>query len=134
MLKEKKKLMKNKKLLTQSEFQIMHILWSLPDQRGYTGDILGKYETPKPAYTTVATFLKILVTKGFVKSRKKNGKVFFTPLISRADYAKEALATTKDYYFDGSFMEMMKFYLKNEEISADDANTLISLIQQQINK
>lgn len=122
--------MKDKKILTHSEFQIMHYLWGLPGQCGYTGEILKCYEEPKPAYTTVATFLKILVQKGFVKSRKKNSKIFFTPTLTRAEYAEIALAKTKEHYFDGSFMDMMKFYISHEQLSDEQKDELIAMIKQ----
>lgn len=121
--------MKDKRLLTRSEFQIMHYLWSLPGQSGYTGDIVKSFDDPKPAYTTIATFLKILAQKGFVKSRKKNGKIIFTPTISRAEYAHVALTQTKDFYFDGSFMDMMKFYLNIENPTPEQKDELIQIIQ-----
>lgn len=108
----------------------MHCLWSLPSQSGYTGELLQLYEEPKPAYTTVATFLKILASKGFVKSKKKNGKIFFTPTISRKDYAKVALADTKNNFFDGSFMDMMKFYINSEQLTDEEKNELIEIIRK----
>ena len=42
--------MKNHKQLTKSEFQVMDILWNLPEQSGFTSDILKEYPEPKPAY------------------------------------------------------------------------------------
>ena len=62
--------MKEKKFLTKAEHQVMLILWGLKEKGGFTNDILRGYEEPKPAYTTLATFLKILSNKGFVKSSK----------------------------------------------------------------
>ena len=50
--------------LTRAEEQIMHILWQL--EKGFIKDILEEFDDPKPAYTTVATVVKILEKKGFV--------------------------------------------------------------------
>jgi BlaI family penicillinase repressor len=44
--------------LTKAEAEIMKILWQL--KKGFIKDILAKMDDPKPAYTTVATFVKIL--------------------------------------------------------------------------
>ena len=55
--------MSTNKFLTKSEFQVMLILWSLPGKGGFTHDILALFEDPKPAYTTLATFLKILTKR-----------------------------------------------------------------------
>ena len=50
--------------LTKSEMTVMNILWEMPDG-GTVYDVLAKYEEPKPAYTTTATFMKILEKKGY---------------------------------------------------------------------
>ena len=62
--------------LTRAEIQIMNILWEMPDG-GCVHDIIARYEDPKPAYTTIATFMKILLNKKFVEYRKVTGKTYF---------------------------------------------------------
>ena len=49
--------------LTKAEMQVMNILWSLPSMKGTISDVLEGYGEKKPAYTTVATFMKILLNK-----------------------------------------------------------------------
>ena len=44
--------------LTDGEERIMQMLWSLGE--GTVNDILAVIPEPKPKYTTVATFIKIL--------------------------------------------------------------------------
>ena len=47
--------------LTRGEEEIMQILWRLGD--AVVNEIIAQTEEPRPKYTTVATFLKILKTK-----------------------------------------------------------------------
>ena len=54
------------KSLTKAEEQIMQILWDLNE--GVVKDVVEKFDEPRPAYTTVATVLKVLEKKGFVAS------------------------------------------------------------------
>ena len=98
--------MEKNKPLTKSEFQVMDILWSLPEQSGFTGDILKAYPDPKPAYTTLATFLKIMKKKGFVDSDMVNKMHRFTPLISRDEYTRYFMNSVKDTYFGGSLVSL----------------------------
>ena len=63
--------MKDKKQLTKSETQVMKALWELPGSQGYSSEIMASLPEPKPAPTTLLTFLKILKDKGFVSSVKK---------------------------------------------------------------
>ena len=48
--------------LTKMEFQIMSILWDI-NHSACGWDILNRFEEPKPAYTTIATYLKVLYEK-----------------------------------------------------------------------
>ena len=59
--------------LTKAEMQVMNILWSLPSMKGTISDVLEGYGEKKPAYTTVATFMKILLNKGYVGFEKLKG-------------------------------------------------------------
>lgn len=122
--------MKETKLLTRSEFQVMTILWNLPGQSGCTGDLLAHYKDPKPAYTTLATFLKILNNKGFVKFKKRNGKLYYTPSVSQLKYADLYLAPAKDIFFGGSFVDMMRYFISKEQLSEEEINELEGLIHQ----
>lgn len=122
--------MKEKKLLTKAEFQVMHILWNLPTRGAFTGDILAKYPDPKPAYTTLATFLKILTNKGFVKSIKVGTMLYFTPIVQQEDYTESYLSNVKDVFFGGSFMSLISFFTKREKLNEQEINELIEIIKQ----
>ncbi|MFT5749657.1 MAG: BlaI family penicillinase repressor, partial [Ancylomarina sp.] len=52
------------KQMTKAEEQVMQILWDLSESN--VRSIVDKFNIPKPAYTTVATVLKVLEKKGFV--------------------------------------------------------------------
>ena len=52
------------KQLTKAEEQVMQILWDL--NSGVVKDVVDQFEEPRPAYTTVATVLKVLEKKDFV--------------------------------------------------------------------
>ena len=72
--------MKDKKKLTESETQVMNALWSLPGEKGYSSEIMSRMPEPKPAPTTLLTFLKILKQKGFVESEKMGKSQLFSAL------------------------------------------------------
>ena len=56
--------MNRTKQLTKAEEQVMKILWELKE--GVVKEVVEQFEEPRPAYTTVATVLKVLEKKGFV--------------------------------------------------------------------
>ena len=88
--------------LTKAEIQIMNILWEMPDG-GCVHDIIARYEDPKPAYTTIATFMKILLNKKFVQYRKVTGKTYiYYPLMTKEEYTRTVMNEVKDNFFGGS--------------------------------
>ena len=67
---------KEERQLTRAEMEIMSILWD-SGMGMTTHEIIEHYPEPKPAYSTIATFLKILVNKKFIGSRKQEGAQLF---------------------------------------------------------
>lgn len=94
--------------LTRGEEEIMQILWSLGEAN--VGGIIKQMEEPKPAYTTVATFMKIMEDKGFV-ARKPTGRSFtYYPLVEKEAYAGRMLQSMINGYFGGSPVQLVSFY------------------------
>lgn len=119
-----------RKNLTKSEFQVMEHLWKMPAGGGFIGEILADYPDPKPAYTTLATFLKILATKGFVKSRLVSKMLWYTPLLTREEYIEQFLTHVKDTFFSGSFSSLVSFFAHRENLGEDEINEILSIIDK----
>ena len=71
--------------LTRGEEEIMQILWRLGDV--VVNEIIAQTKEPRPKYTTVATFLKILENKGFVNHTPEGKSHRYYPAVSREEYA-----------------------------------------------
>ena len=126
--------MKKFDTLTKAEMQVMSALWDMPDG-GCIHDIIEKYPEPKPAYTTISTFLKILLNKGFVDYRKLSGKTHtYYPLISRDAYTGQVMNDVKESFFGGSGSSMVKFFAQNEKLSENDIKELLEIIKASENK
>ncbi|MBR5084252.1 MAG: BlaI/MecI/CopY family transcriptional regulator [Prevotella sp.] len=121
--------MKDKKKLTESETQVMNALWSLPGEKGYSSEIMSRMPDPKPALTTLLTFLKILKQKGFVESDKKGKSQLFSARISREKYTRVFLHDVKDTFFGGSFTSLVSFYAREEHLSESEIEELIDIIK-----
>lgn len=141
--------------LTRGEMAVMQVLWDMPTG-GTIREILEKYpsaqpvdeqeessfpqsgesreaaETIKtPAYTTMATFLKILTNKGFVTSRRgETGKArIFSCVITRAMYSKQMMQELKGGLFGGSFKRMVNFFVREEELTLEELQELLEFIE-----
>ncbi|MBO4214873.1 MAG: BlaI/MecI/CopY family transcriptional regulator [Bacteroidaceae bacterium] len=117
--------------LTKAEMEIMNVLWNAKGMT--THEIIEEYPEPKPAYSTIATFLKILTNKGFIASRKQEGggKTFvFSPLISREAYTNRVMKEVKSTFFAGSLKSMLSYFAKQEEVSEEDLQEIMEMIKR----
>lgn len=116
--------------LTKGEMQVMNILWNM-GKGACVNDILAQYPEPKPAYTTIATFLKILEQKGFVERRKGNtGKqLVFTTLMTRERYRRLVMDEVKETFFGGSAASLVSFFAEEEELTQEDINEILTILQ-----
>ncbi|MCR5043966.1 MAG: BlaI/MecI/CopY family transcriptional regulator [Bacteroidaceae bacterium] len=117
--------------LTKAEMEIMNVLWEKAEGMT-THEIIEEYPEPKPAYSTIATFLKILTNKGFIQSRKQEGggKTFvFTPTISREAYTNRVMKEVKSTFFGNSLKSMLSFFAKQEEVSEKDLQEIMEMIK-----
>lgn len=118
--------------LTRGEMEIMNHLWAI-GREATIKEILEHTDEPKPAYTTVATFLKILTAKGFISQQKHadTGKVYFyKPLLTRDEYTARVMNDVKDSFFGGSVSSLVNFFFRKEEISAQEVERLLEMINQ----
>ncbi len=118
--------------LTKAEMEIMNVLWEKGEDMT-THEIIEEYPEPKPAYSTIATFLKILTNKGFIQSRKQEGggKTFvFTPTISREAYTNRVMKEVKSTFFGNSLKSMLSFFARQEEVSEEELKEIVEMIKR----
>ena len=122
--------MKRKKnTLTKMEFQVMNVLWDI-NQSATTWDILERMGEPRPAYTTVATYLKVLREKGFVDYFKLEGEGKthrYVARVTRAEYTRQAMQEVRTNLFGGSIKKMLCFFVEEEHLTAEEIQLLLDL-------
>lgn len=116
--------------LTKCEMQVMNILWDM--QRGAcVNDILAQYPEPKPAYTTIATFLKILTQKGFVEYKKGAGKLLiYSPLMTKERYRRMVMDDVKQTFFGGSVKSLVSFFAEEDELTQEDIYEILTILKK----
>ena len=118
--------------LTKAENQIMQILWKI--EKGFVKDILEHFEEPKPAYTTVATMVKILEKKGFVAHNTYGNAHQFFPKISKEEYSKDHVNSLFKKYFKSSIKDVVSFFANNNQVNVNDIDNAIKLLKELKNK
>ena len=122
--------MKGNNQLSKAETQVMNVLWDMPSDGVTTAEVMEHYAEPKPAVTTLLTFLRRLTEKGFVRSEKQGKLLRFTPLVSREDYTQQYMTEAKDTFFGGSPTLLISFFVSHEQWSDEQISELLDIIQQ----
>ncbi|PVW14207.1 BlaI/MecI/CopY family transcriptional regulator [Marixanthomonas spongiae] len=117
------------KQLTKAEEDIMKILWKLGE--GNVAAIIDELPKPKPAYNTVSTIVRILESKGFVAYRKEGRGHIYFPKVKKTEYSNQSINKLVDGYFQGSFKSMVSFFMKKNDISINELETIMKEINKE---
>jgi predicted transcriptional regulator len=116
--------------LTKAEEQVMQILWELNE--AVIKDVVDHFEEPKPAYTTVATVMKVLEKKEFVSYRKIGNTYLYSPVVGKAEYSKFQLSNLLVNYFNGSYPKMATFFARMNDMSIRELEEMISQTEEEL--
>jgi len=116
------------KTLTKAEEQMMQAIWRVKE--GFIRDIMEALPTPKPHQNTVSTILKILVEKEFVGVRIVGRQHQYYPLVTKDAYSKASIKSLVKGYFGGSFSDAVSFMVKENSLSLEDLETLLSQLKK----
>ena len=120
------------KTLTKAEEQVMQILWNLKE--GIVKQVVEGFSDPQPAYTTVATVLKVLEKKGFVGHKKIGNTYLFYPAISKKEYTHFQFSSLLKNYFNGSFPKMATFFAKENNLSIEELEEVMKQAENELKK
>ena len=114
--------------LTIQEEEVMIHIWEQGDC--FVKDIVLKFEDPKPPYTTIASVVKNLERKAYVKGRRCGNTYEYTPLVKEQDYKRTFMSGVVRNYFANSYKEMVSFFAREQNISADELKEIIDMIEK----
>jgi BlaI family transcriptional regulator, penicillinase repressor len=120
------------KQLTKAEEQLMHILWNLKE--AVIKDVVEGFEEPRPAYTTVATVLKVLEKKGFVAHKTIGNVHQYFAKITKPDYTRFQFSALLKDYFNGSFPRMATFFARENNLSMVELEKMLQIAEGEIVK
>lgn len=118
--------------LTKAEEQVMQLLWELKECT--VQDIREKFENTKPARTTIATVLGILENKGFAMHKTFGRVNVYYPVMEKENYSKGQLFGVMKNYFNNSFVSMASFFAKENNLTMDQLDQLLSDTREELKK
>lgn len=116
------------KTLTRAEEQVMQVLWRL--KKALLAEVVEAMPVPHPHKNTVATVLKVLGEKGFVRVEPVGRFFRYYPAVTKRQYSKSSLVNFTGNYFQGSFPDVVSFLVNENKLSLKD----LELLLQQLKK
>lgn len=116
------------KLLTKAEEQVMQAIWKL--NKAFLREIVDAMPVPKPHQNTVATLLKILIEKKYVKADVIGRMHQYYPAVSKDIYSKVSMKNLVKGYFEGSFKDAVSFMVKENNLSIEELELLLQTLKK----
>ena len=117
--------------LTHTEEETMQAVWRVGE--GNIKAFMEHLDESLP-YTTVASTVKNLEKKGYLKSRLVGNAYLYNPTITESDYKNKFLGKVVKEYFDNSYKELVNFFVKQKKLSAKELKDIITMIEKGNNK
>jgi predicted transcriptional regulator len=106
----------------------MQIIWKL--NKAFLREIVDAMPTPKPHQNTVATILKILIDKKYVKADVIGRMHQYYPAVSKDIYSKASMKNLVKGYFEGSFADAVSFMIKEKNLSIEELELLLQTLKK----
>jgi predicted transcriptional regulator len=115
------------KLLTETELELMTILWKLGE--GSVADVMEKLPKERDlAYTSVSTILRILEQKEVLKTRKEGRGHIYTPILEKNSYEAQTVKHVIQNVFNGTPVALVRQLLDSVKLNEKDLQELKHLI------
>ena len=116
------------KRLTKAEEEIMHLFWSHGPST--VSALIEHIPDPKPATTTISSFVRILEKKGFIDHKAYGRTYEYFPIITKEEYSSSTLKTFISNYFEGSVEDLVSFIIKDRDLSIKDVSKLLDELEK----
>ena len=121
--------MKSQLSISESEWQVMKIIWGDPPKT--LPEILESLKTTGWSKTTIQTYPARLVKKGALLTERRGKGYLYYPAISEKDCQ---LAESRDFLrrvYDGSLSRMVMGFVRSGSLSREELEELKALIEQE---
>ncbi len=118
--------------ITESEWQVMKIVWNEPPKT--LQDILAGLKHTDWSPTTIQTYLARLVKKGALITERQGKGYLYSPAVSEGACQLAQSKTFLKRVYDGSLTRMVSGFVKNGNLSSDELKALKQLIEEQERK
>ena len=120
--------------LSHAEWEIMEAVWEAGEPVTVRRVLDAAYPNAEKAYTTVQTFMNILVEKGMLKRKKEGSVNMYRPAVSRESIQRRAVSTVVQHMFSGSFGAMASYLVNSAALTPEEIAELKELLSRKKGK
>ena len=114
--------------LTHTEEETMQSVWRTGE--GNVKAFMENMDEPAP-YTTVASVIKNLEKKGYLRSRTVGNTYFYKPAMTEEEYKKQFMSGVVKNYFDNSYKELVNFFVEQKKVSPKELKEILEMIEKE---
>jgi len=116
------------KKISQAELDVMDVLWS--ESPLAASDVASRLSRKNWNIRTVKTLLSRLVEKQVIDTAKDGRRFLYSPLVSKKDYANNAVRRLSDRLFGGRAAPLVAHLAEADGLSEQDIAELEALLQE----
>ncbi len=118
-----------KKTITESEYELMRILWSADKPLGMA-EIMKQLPEDKWTRNAAATLLLRLAEKGFAGYEKSGKLNFYYAVVKQEDYSSKETKTLLKRLYNGSIKDLVASLYEKDEIDDTELEELRRLLNK----
>ncbi|MBR2885589.1 MAG: BlaI/MecI/CopY family transcriptional regulator [Clostridia bacterium] len=117
-----------KHTITDSEYQIMRILWKAEKQMT-VADVVKELDGNDWTASTVSTFLQRLLKKEVIACDKKGKTNLYYPLLKQSEYDLSETENFLSKIYRGSVKNLVAALYENKKLSSEDMSELKKMFE-----
>ncbi len=115
------------KRLSEKEEALLKIVWKL--KKAFAKEVREELPDPRPHINTVATTMKRLADKGFLKYEDFGATYRYSAALSKKEYTNKFVKPLLAGLFGDSMKNVVAFFAEEEEISLKELKEIIKMIE-----
>lgn len=117
------------KTISDSEFEVMKIIWSKPGV--YANEIINVLkETTDWTPQTIKTLINRLLKKEVIDYRKEGRQYAYFSLIDEEDYLKKESRSFIKKFYNNSISQVVNHFVEDRKVSKDEIDALRKLLDE----
>jgi BlaI family penicillinase repressor len=118
--------------ITDAQKEVLKALWLIDE--GAITDIVNEIKEPKPAYTTIATVIKVLEKKGYVAHKSFGKTNVYYPLVSKKQYGQYVVSHNVKELFNSSVSQLISAFVSQKKVGLKELEELKKIVELEIEK